>query len=518
LQSETQFINSKQSSTMHFSPQVFLFIASFWGPAVDAHGYLKSPRSRNYVAAEDGVGYGGTSSDPQKEFCPQCLNIGGTLAACGLLSNTNYDFPPNAVGGVMPANIQGTFPKGGEIDFDVVLTAHHKGHFNFYACPVVPGVAPTEECFKSHPLEFVQDMLYGAPKDSNYPSRAYIPPLTYEPTLIATDGTVPGAFYRYRMKLPEDIQGDLVLLQWHYLTANSCKHDGYDDYAFPWEWPNPGYAGLPDCGIIPSDGIGGPEQFWNCAEVAISSNGGGVTAPPTTPAPVPAPSASSATLAPYVAPSPTASMVTPTQSPVGDANGVVAGTCGDGNIGNGICPDSALCCSRFGHCGSTAAYCNDGPVATVAPVSTPTSAPVVVATQTAPPSVDSPANWTLSTESRCGVSELDARGNCGSVCVGSNDCDVGEWCWSVHANYCDNARPGFVICPDLSRATTTPRCGVDELNARERCGPTCGVDQDCADGEMCWGVHANTCDCTRDEGNGRNRNRNVRGLRHGNNV
>jgi len=50
---------------------------------VDAHGYLKSPRSRNYVASVDPIWWGGTETDPAPENCPHCLNIGGTEARCG---------------------------------------------------------------------------------------------------------------------------------------------------------------------------------------------------------------------------------------------------------------------------------------------------------------------------------------------------------------------------------------------------------------------------------------------------
>ena len=95
---------------------------------VDAHGYLKSPRSRNFVASEDGVGWGGTASDPAPEYCPQCLNRGGPLAACGLVGDHNYDTPPNAVGGTLPTNVQATYAVGSQIEVDVVLTAQHMGH------------------------------------------------------------------------------------------------------------------------------------------------------------------------------------------------------------------------------------------------------------------------------------------------------------------------------------------------------------------------------------------------------
>jgi predicted carbohydrate-binding protein with CBM5 and CBM33 domain len=56
---------------------------------VDAHGYLKSPRSRNYQASINPIWSGGTSTDPAPENCPHCLNIGGTEARCGKVGEWN---------------------------------------------------------------------------------------------------------------------------------------------------------------------------------------------------------------------------------------------------------------------------------------------------------------------------------------------------------------------------------------------------------------------------------------------
>lgn len=40
----------------------WLFVDPVYG-----HGYMKSPRSRNFIAFEDGVWWGGTDSDPKVE-------------------------------------------------------------------------------------------------------------------------------------------------------------------------------------------------------------------------------------------------------------------------------------------------------------------------------------------------------------------------------------------------------------------------------------------------------------------
>ena len=101
-----------------------------------------------------------------------------------------------------------------------------------------------------------------------------------------------GFLYRHRFKLPNDVSGDL-LLQWYYLTGNSCTGSGYNSYAFPTGWENAG----PVCGHIPSDGIGVPEQFWNCGEIYVGDGMPSLTPAPT-PAPVPMP-----TPTPVIAPS-----------------------------------------------------------------------------------------------------------------------------------------------------------------------------------------------------------------------
>ena len=56
------------------TPTALLFLSTFLlmtvGTTVDAHGYLMSPRSRNFLAhsSQDGVGYGGTAADPKVDY------------------------------------------------------------------------------------------------------------------------------------------------------------------------------------------------------------------------------------------------------------------------------------------------------------------------------------------------------------------------------------------------------------------------------------------------------------------
>jgi chitinase len=117
-----------------------------------------------------------------------------------------------------------------------------------------------------------------------------------------------GTYYKFKFKLPNDISGH-VLLQWYYITGNSCTAQGYDQYPFPTGWAPTAST----CPHIPEDGNGVPEQFWNCGEVYITGNDG----PSVTPAPVPSapsPTTASPVASPVAAPTPTTA--SPVASPV----------------------------------------------------------------------------------------------------------------------------------------------------------------------------------------------------------
>jgi hypothetical protein len=94
------------------------------------------------------------------------------------------------------------------------------------------------------------------PRDANYPHRAYLPPFT---------GPVypgPPLNYWYKFQLPSGLSGDLVLLQWHYVTSNSCFPPGYTTATYGTQWqldpcPNP----LPSEVLVSHDVPGpAPEQ------------------------------------------------------------------------------------------------------------------------------------------------------------------------------------------------------------------------------------------------------------------
>jgi len=63
--------------------QKILFLAFFSSVTITGHAYSKSPRSRNWVANEDGKWSGGGENDPMKETCSHCLNWKDAYGSCG---------------------------------------------------------------------------------------------------------------------------------------------------------------------------------------------------------------------------------------------------------------------------------------------------------------------------------------------------------------------------------------------------------------------------------------------------
>ena len=49
------------------------------------------------------------------------------MARCGMVSDRNYDLPKNNKGTALAPQIQATYTEGQLVDFNVTLTADHKG-------------------------------------------------------------------------------------------------------------------------------------------------------------------------------------------------------------------------------------------------------------------------------------------------------------------------------------------------------------------------------------------------------
>lgn len=73
--------------------------------------------------------------------------------------------------------------------------------------------------------------------------------------------------------------------------------------------------------------------------------------------------------------------------------------------------------------------CDDTPDTTTAATD-----PSSTTTTTSTIITEDPDELTINRENRCGVSEVDSREHCKDTCVSNVDCADGEYCWGVHAN------------------------------------------------------------------------------------
>ena len=203
-----------------------------------------------------------------------CLNRKPADGFCGYdAKSRNYDSPKNFEGKPLKIVPQTTYNQGAVIEVESVLTAHHKGHLQVSVC----AGELSEDCFNANMLTFVEDVS-GYEKKANvdvlHPERAHIYPAVGD---IGTDSSITssglGMRFKHKFRLPANLVGEHVVLQWRYLTANSCNYADYDQYDWPGDnWWSPG---LSECvEPLSKTGDGAPEQFWNCADVKIIGEGG----------------------------------------------------------------------------------------------------------------------------------------------------------------------------------------------------------------------------------------------------
>ena len=138
---------------------------------VEGHGYLKTPRSRPWVAREDGVPKSSNPNPqfkgkPEQDFCPHCLNTKKFYNLCGESDVTTlYDKWNDVNGDAMPWMSQSVYTEGDEITVEVVLSTNHAGHMDMYLCP--DGNESTQDCMWANPATFARDDDYVGPTVSN---------------------------------------------------------------------------------------------------------------------------------------------------------------------------------------------------------------------------------------------------------------------------------------------------------------------------------------------------------------
>lgn len=299
------------------------------------HGFMNFPRSRNKEAKDNNV-----------FFCPHCLQSGGPGAVkargsgiwpsnddpgshglCGDPSQSAAWAPMGDQQFMIPSQeVQATFTAGSIARFEIHLTAHHRGHYEFSICdsgldgPAMVSRGETEwdgqECLNKFKLQRatlqeLQDELgicqNGSahpscqPLDPNHAGRFYVPP-PGENSVVAGDdwddsegpalNIVADQHYAY-YRIPASLSCSRCTLQWYWSTGNSCLYDADYEHYFqnvmlspfvPMEWQPTAVMGNTN---ICSTGGTFAEEFWNCADIEVVAAG---PTPPPVPAPVPAPS------------------------------------------------------------------------------------------------------------------------------------------------------------------------------------------------------------------------------------
>jgi hypothetical protein len=313
--------------------------------AANGHGFLQVPKSRNYIANQQG-----------RDYCPHCLSAGGPGTTQPLTPGGLFPNPETTTSAVRhtmcgesattPAGSRSYNPSpvpsmaslpvyapGAEFDMTIQITAHHRGHFEFRLCDASKLSDPTTvtwACLNQHVLQRVSVPGEVSPVDVNHPERYYLEP-ECAPEYNKT------VWMKYRM--PADVTCERCVIQWWWITANSCNPPDYANRS-----PQPAHvatgcqwwqSNLPVCSTTY------PEEFWNCADVRIVGNATPQPAlvntepQPAAPTPVAAP-AQPAAPAP-LAPPPTAPPAVPPAVPAQPAVPVAPGQseCPDYDNSNG---------------------------------------------------------------------------------------------------------------------------------------------------------------------------------------
>jgi len=230
-----------------------LVAAAFLCGSVAGHGFLMVPTSRvsDLTAAytPTGVSAGG----PDTVYMQGKLKFpNGNHGACG--DDMTKPYPRMYEGGGQFYSMNGGFsmtyyPQGGSTTLQLYVSANHGGYWTFKVCPVPDSMASTstiaenaivnQQCFDAHQLQVTGT---GGTGNAWFLDPGQNTPFTEKVTVV----------------FPSSLTCKRCVLQWHWVTANSCIPPG-----FP-----PKYSGCQGCGACGGDAAD-PEEFWGCADIGI---------------------------------------------------------------------------------------------------------------------------------------------------------------------------------------------------------------------------------------------------------
>jgi len=226
---------------------VLLFAIVSLVPRSEGHGYMRVPPGRSSVWRE--------FSGAPINYDDNGLNCGGARGQCGVCGDPPAGPLENEKGGKYATGIiSRAYTEGQVIKITVIVTANHKGWFEYSLCPINDGERVTEDCL-------AKNVLHLNSGEEHY----------------QLAGNIKGPI-NMEVKLPEGVTCEHCVLRWKWNAGNS--------------WGTDAVTGR---GCI---GCGFQEQFYSCADVSIAPKmphardftAVPVTAAPETPAPqTPAP-------------------------------------------------------------------------------------------------------------------------------------------------------------------------------------------------------------------------------------
>lgn len=198
--------------------------------------------------------------------------------------------------------IVNVYKTGGTIDMTVEIDTNHNGFFKFYLCNLSACKVNDleEKCFKKHCYELqrkkhsdcqdtssdteyecgpIDNRKASKKKRKDYRGRFYVPCRNPAGRGIHLVG---GASGTMRYKLPKKVTCKHCVIQWYWVTANSCNPPGMKGYFTAEGREDPfgttcsgdgGSLGGVSKGISDCGGNKVPEEFWSCADIQISKDG-----------------------------------------------------------------------------------------------------------------------------------------------------------------------------------------------------------------------------------------------------
>lgn len=240
------------------------------------HGFLQLPKSRPWLAHLAGTEYDYHSLSAGGPALIQSLTPGGLFPTPteSLTSSVRHtmcgdsamvapaDRKYNPIKTIPAVSTLPVYAPGQVMDITVVITAHHRGHFEFRMCDAAKLSDPktvTWACLDENVLKRVSVPGEVSPVDPKYPERYYLEP-------ECSPGYNKNVTMKYQV--PSTLTCERCVMQWWWVTGNTCNPPGYErrspqpaHVATGCDWWEPS---LPRCGNSY------PEEFWNCADVRVA--------------------------------------------------------------------------------------------------------------------------------------------------------------------------------------------------------------------------------------------------------